>query len=156
MFEYRISKYNPKYRINGKYTRNEWSSVADIGKKFSDGILSEQECCDTIDRYCECVKDVLQSIGVNHLIISDLEKYEQYIKWKNGQIISLDEVSSVVRECLWENCWCRLSGEAAFIHFGYELYMYLGCALQTDQLSLICDRHRMFYEIRNSPYKDEE
>lgn len=156
MFEYRISKYNPKYRINGKYTRNEWSSVADIGKEFCDGILSEQECCDTIDRYCECVKDVLQSIGVKHLSISDLEKYEKHIKWKNGQIISLDEVASVVRECLWENCWCRLSGEAAFIHFGYELYMYLGCTLQTDQFSLICDRHQMFYEIRNSPYKNEE
>jgi len=31
MNEFRISKYNPVYRINEIYTRNEWSSCADVG-----------------------------------------------------------------------------------------------------------------------------
>jgi len=38
LYEYRIVKYNPKFRINGIYTKNEWTSISDIGDEF-DGVF---------------------------------------------------------------------------------------------------------------------
>lgn len=154
--EYRISKYDPRYRVDGKYIRNEWSSVADIGRTFCDGVLSEQECRLTINRYCQCAKDILQTAGVDYLTISDLEEYDSHLLWQNGQVLDLDDIVAVIKDCLWERCWCRLSVHNAFIHFGYELYMYVGCTLQADDLDQICDKHHLFSENRNSPYTDDE
>ena len=37
MKEYRISKYDPQFRVNGAYQKNEWTSISDIGKVFDDG-----------------------------------------------------------------------------------------------------------------------
>lgn len=34
MKQYRVTKYNPAFRIDGKYTRNEWTSISDIGKNY--------------------------------------------------------------------------------------------------------------------------
>lgn len=156
MNEYRISKYDPKYRVDGRYTRNEWSSVADVGRVFSDGPLTEQECCSTIENYCKCAIDILQAVGVGTLILSDLEKYDEHVIWYNDQVLKHKDIVSVVRDCLKEHCWCCLSGQDAFIHFGYELYMYVGCALDTDALEQICAKYHLFSEKRDSPYKGDD
>jgi hypothetical protein len=42
MNEYRICKYNPRFRVNGVYIKDEWTSVSDIGKTFEDGVLTEK------------------------------------------------------------------------------------------------------------------
>ena len=36
MFEYRITKYNPIFRVNGIYTRDDWTSICDVGKKYNE------------------------------------------------------------------------------------------------------------------------
>ena len=38
MNHYRISKYSPEYRQNGVYLKDEWTSIADVGKTF-DGVM---------------------------------------------------------------------------------------------------------------------
>lgn len=43
MKEYRISKYDPQFRVNGSYQKNEWTSISDIGKVFDDGVLTLAE-----------------------------------------------------------------------------------------------------------------
>lgn len=32
--QYRVTKYNPEYRKNGTYMRDEWTSISDIGKNI--------------------------------------------------------------------------------------------------------------------------
>lgn len=44
MIKYHISKYSPQYRNEkGEYTRNDWTSYADIGKKYEFGQLTLKE-----------------------------------------------------------------------------------------------------------------
>ena len=155
MNEFRISKYNPVYRINGIYTQNEWSSCADVGRRFEDGVLTEQECRETIDRYVQCALGMLKTAGVRTLTVSGLEADEEKIRWQNGQMLALNESADAIGDCLCEACWCRLSAENAFVHFGYELYMYIGCNLEADEADEITSAYSLFLEKRESPYKEE-
>ena len=43
--QYRVTKYNPKHRDKkqGNYLKDEWTSVSDIGEKFGEIILDEDE-----------------------------------------------------------------------------------------------------------------
>ena len=34
MNTYRISKYDPKYRKDGQFIKDEWTDYSDIGEKF--------------------------------------------------------------------------------------------------------------------------
>ncbi len=40
MFQYRITKYDPAFRIDGKYTKDEWTSIHDIGKIYNGCIFT--------------------------------------------------------------------------------------------------------------------
>ncbi len=43
MNQYRITKYDPQYRIDGVYERYEWSNLSDVGTVFEDGLLTQAE-----------------------------------------------------------------------------------------------------------------
>lgn len=51
MMNYRISKYNPKYRDeHGIYTRDEWTSISDVGEYFNGYEVTMEEYLDTENR----------------------------------------------------------------------------------------------------------
>ena len=156
MKEYLISKYNLQFRINGKYNRNEWSGESDIGKEFLDGILTQADYDSTLDSYVACTMDVLNRCNIEYMTISDLEIYADHAPWKDQQTVKGDILSLLIRECLREKCWCRLSQEKAFVHFGYELYLYIGCDLAYDKIVEVCDRYNLYVIERISPYKSTE
>lgn len=156
MKEYLISKYNPQFRINGKYIRNEWSGESDIGKKFLDGILTQVEYDCTLDRYISCTMDILNSADIEYMTISDLEINVDQVPWKDHQTVKGDVLSLLIRDCLREKCWCRLLHGKAFVHFGYELYLYLGCDLSYEKIVEICTQYNLYVIERKSPYKSIE
>ena len=44
MLEFRVTKYDPAHRdARGVFTREEWTSVSDIGRRFEAGVLGEAE-----------------------------------------------------------------------------------------------------------------
>lgn len=55
MFEYRITKYNPIFRVNGIYTRDDWTSVCDIGKEYNGCTLTADECVNVLSNYVNCI-----------------------------------------------------------------------------------------------------
>ena len=155
MNEYRICKYNPRFRVNGVYIKDEWTSVSDIGKTFEDGVLTEKECRKTVNGYVTCLMAIFQhSIkkNGNELKINGLERWSKRVLWKEGQIITADNLEQLIRDCLNEKCWCRIENEDSFIHFGYELYVYVGCDLDSKTVMEIAQNNGLFADVKKSPY----
>lgn len=152
MFSYRICKYDPQCREkNGTYKKEEWTDFSDIGNTFCDKVLTNAEYSRVENNYISCIMSIMEKSSLFALRIEDLEKYSQ-VAWENGGIISLDTLSHVCRDCLRNNCWCKLSGEEFYIHFGYDYYMYVGCLLSLSEVSLICSSNNLFCELMDSPY----
>ncbi|SFX09969.1 hypothetical protein SAMN04487866_101523 [Thermoactinomyces sp. DSM 45891] len=169
MYSYRVTKYNPEYRVNGAYTRDEWTSVADVGKA-----VNWNEYLSVENNYVNAVIAFMEKVRVSVLEVSNLEKYdtlqlyadqdiylskdmdELYRKIKNGVYLKKNDIEHLVRIVLREYLWCKLVHTPdVFVHFGYDYYMYFGCSFQLDdefiqQLHLL----GLFVEEMISPYND--
>lgn len=156
MTQYRITKYDPQSRINGAYERVEWTSVSDVGSVFEDGVLTREECEQTIRHYADCALELLKAAGIQALTILELEDFHLQSPWHSGQKISLSMAGEVVQACLEEKCWCMLAADQAFIHFGYDLYMYVGVDLPFGAVRDVCTRCGLFAEVFPSPYCEEK
>lgn len=154
MIEYRISKYNPLFRVNGKYTLEDWTGTGDVGRVFNGCELTQAEYMATIYRYIDCVMEIVAAAQVSEFIASDIEIYSADVRWRNGEVLMQQKLRDILADCLQENIWCRLSGRESFIHFGYDLYVYVGCELDYSSMERICSRYGLFVEECISPYKD--
>ncbi len=152
MTQYRITKYDPQYRINGVYERVEWTSVSDVGSVFEDGVLTREECDRTIRHYADCALELLKAAGIQALTILALEDFDLQFPWYSWQRISLKKAAEVILACLEEKCWCMLAADQAFVHFGYDLYMYVGVDLPFGAVRDVCTRCGLFAEVFPSPY----
>jgi len=154
IYQYRITKYNPQNRVDGKYTLEEWTSYSHIGRVFSGIILSQEDYLKVEDGYIACVMEILEVCGINNLRISGLELHSKTAKkkWNNRRILKLSEIPDFVKDCLRRKCWARLSANEFFIHFGYEFYMYFGCTKEIEIIEPIAKKNHLFCEVFASPY----
>lgn len=144
MMQFRVTKYSPTYRDErGRYLRNDWTSVSDIGKTFDADILTVDKYLVTENAYIDAVKVAMESVGVDRLAVSRLEKYRdlddllfplrsdisvQVGSIHNRMVASGKALEDIIRLCLREIIWCKLRGKKGFfVHFGYDYYMYIGC-----------------------------
>ena len=153
MNECRISKYNEKYRINGIYTRDEWTSMSDIGKKYGNIIFTYDEYVKVETKYLNVIKNILNAGKVKFLQIQGLEDYKHVCQFTPKQKVYLCEILNISQDCLREKYWCRLESDKMFIHFGYDYYMYIGSNLTYDEMKKIVDEQGLYIEKRKSPYK---
>lgn len=156
MKQYRITKYDPQYRVDGVYERFEWSSPSDVGSVFEDGLLTQAECSRVLNSYVACALAVMDKAGVAFLKVTDLEINRGEDSWAEGQVLSLQKAGPVIRSCLKEDCWCRLEAEDAFVHCGCDMYMYVGCDLGMEEVRAISTANGLFAEDFPSPYREEE
>lgn len=161
--ELRITKYNPKCRrSDGTYDRDEWTSYSDIGKQFSDGILTRESYLFVEEKFISTIVSFFRTAGISCLSVEDSENFEgvaAYLKSSDKiNFAQLDQVGpatveSIIRLCLREQAWCKLRGERdAYLHFGYDYYVYVGA----DSGELVNWRplDGIFAEPFQSPYKD--
>lgn len=148
---YRISKYNPKYSYAGRYLKEEWTDFSDIGKMFEGKLLTENEYIIVEQNYISCLIGILKQSGVDFLSITELECYDTLV-WKNKQKVSVEILPKLFRDCLRNKCWCKLETQMAFIHFGYDYYVYIGSILPYNAVESICAKHNLFCNKQNSPY----
>ena len=80
MFEYRITKYNPIFRVNGIYSRDDWTSICDVGKKYNGCTLTTDECTTVMSNYVNCIMEIIATAQVPEFTVSDVEVYN--IKYK--------------------------------------------------------------------------
>jgi len=82
------------------------------------------------------------------------EMFELYNSIENGATISVSDIDLITRLTLRENIWCKLVSESMFVHFGYDLYMYIGCRYFPNNELTIFQEKGLFFEEMNSPYVD--
>ena len=152
MFSYRICKYNPQYREkDGTYTIDEWTEFSDIGKIFCGKMLTDAEYFQIENNYISCIISILKKNNLLALRIDNLENYRN-VAWENEESVPINMLSHLLRDCLINNCWCKLSGADFYVHFGYDFYIYIGCLLPPSEVTLICFDNNLFCEQIDSPY----
>lgn len=152
MKEYRISKYNPKNRVNDKYSIYEWTSMSDIGKTFDTGLLSYIQYKKVELAYINCCIDIINQAGILELAVCNAEYYDKNIGF--SKIVSREnDIREIIMCCLQEKCWVKLEAKNFFIHFGYDYYMYVGTNLPEPLIGDISHKYALFCEEIPSPYK---
>jgi hypothetical protein len=156
LFEFRVTKYDPAYRDrHGAYTRDEWTSVSDIGQAFGGSVLTEAEYRRVEDAYATAAVAFLREAGVPSLAVAGLENHEAVpLPFAEGSALDLAEIDGVVRGVLREEFWCRLEGEGAFVHIGWDYYMYVGVPQECAGAVILARRFGLFVEPFRSPYRE--
>lgn len=150
---YRISKYNPQFRVNDKYLINEWTSFSDIGNNFPQGVLSLEEYTIVENYYIKCVIDIMSKMNITELCINELEDYTD-TNWKNKQNLSVQQVAYFMRDCLRDKCWAKLNGYNFYLHFGYDYYIYIGTDLDKKIIEEVAFKNSLYAEEHLSPYSN--
>ena len=148
---YRISKYDPRFQIDGVHSKDEWTSFSDIGCAFNGEILTVEQYIETENSYLSCVESILLASRVSALTIFCLENYEALLCWKNGDTLAGDMLRDFLRDGLREKCWARLSGSNVYLDFGYDYYLHIGCPLEWPEMEKIVHAHDLFFELWDSP-----
>jgi hypothetical protein len=155
MKQFRVTKYDPKHRdARGAYTQEEWTSYSDIGKSVT---KEEYEKVETA--YIETALKFLTEQGIAELKITCLERHgdsrEANRSLSDGTTIKTDFLVPVLRGILREHYWAKLESKNAFLHFGWDYYMYIGVPDVPQQAPEYAARNGLFVEEFESPYRGE-
>ena len=145
MVYYRISKYDPQYRVNGIYQKDEWTSMSDIGKVYDGKVFTEDEYCGVEQSYVDFVLGVCKLQGIDHLAITGLENYKK-LHWINGQQLKADQSREFIKLCLREEIWGRLVSKGFVFETGWDYYILIGCELGFDEVKQLARQNNLFVE----------
>jgi hypothetical protein len=157
MHQYRVTKYDPKYRnSSGAFTRDDWIAVSDIGRTFSGGVLTASAYLAVENAYVESALAFLTEVRVESLAIRSLENHGGYansdLPLADGRNCTLLEIADIVRLNLRSSIWCRLAAADAFLHFGHDYYMYVGVPAPCPASIDVAECSGLFVEPFKSPY----
>lgn len=155
MLEYRITKYNPANRIDGRYAVEDWTSFSDVGKSFGKTELTFEKYLETETAYIDCCIDLLSKAQILSLSIEQAECYSEGIHLPSS-VSDIAEIRKLIASCLREQCWFKLTGMDFFIHFGYDYYMYIGTVIPIASVQETAKRYGLFCELYPSPYNMAE
>ena len=154
MFEYRITKYDPAGRDDrGAYSRDEWTAYGDIGRTFGGEVLTLAEYQRVEEAYVAAALAFLREAGVETLTVEGLEARDHSPGIADGLSLGLSTVAEVVRRALREEFWCRLEGPEAFVHIGWDYYLYVGVPRTCPAAERLAQRVGLHAESFRSPYR---
>lgn len=155
--QYRVTKYDPSLRDNGgAFTGKVWTSRSDIGRMFGGALLTEAEYLGVEAAYLFAVEAFLSEAKVDALTLSGLEstsstKLPQFAK--NGATLSGSECVKFACLALREEAWGKLIAPGrAYVHFGYDYYMYFGLPSKCLGAVSAVQKKGLFVEKFRSPY----
>jgi hypothetical protein len=169
-YSWRITKYNPVYRNErGHYLKDEWTSIADIGRFYDDHEFTADNYQIVEDAYVATALGFLAEAGGDSLAITYLEtagldagnlelKYLQGISLdprqvRVGMVFAGRDLADLCRLVLREILWCKLAwSDDFYLHFGYDYYMYLGSPCVSDRSIAYGRQQHLFIEEMESPY----
>ena len=165
MNSFRITKYNPANRDhNGHYLEDTWSSSSQIGQQFGGKTFTLHDYLMVEADYIACLTHILQKANIQSLQLKEFEDYRDNtmqhnvlfsdikykIELKDNQCVDLILLNTIVKLALREAIWCKLITDDAFIHFGYDLYSYIGVPSAVK-----IEKHKIgnvYIESYTSPY----
>lgn len=142
---YRISKYDPQYRVNGIYQRDEWTAICDIGKVYDGKVFTEDEYYRVEQSYVDFVLGVCKLQGIDRLAITGLENYKK-LHWINGQQLVTHQSGEFIKLCLREEIWGRLVSKGFVFETGWDYYILIGCELGFDEVKQLARQNNLFVE----------
>jgi hypothetical protein len=157
MQQYRVTKYDPARRdISGAYPPGDWTSRSDIGQSFSGVMLTEERYLAVENAYLEAAAAFLKEAGVQGLAVVGPENAGACAKVpSDGETVSAEVLPTVLRSLLREEYWCRLEGASAFVHVGWDYYMYIGVAVRCPIAEGVARDLGLFVEQFRSPYAED-
>jgi len=103
LHEFRISKYDSKYRINEDFLKEDWTSISDVGKIFNGEELTYSEYEQTENRYLKLIEEICSVLKLNQIMITDIEDCWGVCKYHNSEIVtSVEQIIDIVKDCLRE------------------------------------------------------
>ena len=154
--QYRVTKYDPALRdSSGAFSGDEWTSHSDIGGIFGGERLSESAYLAVENSYLQAVAEFLQESGVDTLQLQGLERGAAALPEFITPLAELNtsECVEFARLALREDVWGKLvSPGRAYIHFGYDYYMYLGLPVKCSRAISAARERGLFVERFRSPY----
>jgi hypothetical protein len=152
--QYRVTKYDPKSRANGVYTKDEWISMYDVGKTYDGELFTFAEYLKIEWAYLDVIDIVMDELNIDSVEIKAGERIFSVLN--NSTLNSREEILMVARGALREDFWCKIESKDFFVHFGYDYYMYIGADIEEEKMSEIARKNGLFAEpIERSPYLDE-
>jgi hypothetical protein len=156
LHEFRVTKYNPANRdSSGAYLRDEWICHSQIGESFDGVILTAEEYQRVEDAYVTTALAFLEEARVSELIVSSLENHGNFpLSIIAGVAVALPDVGDIIRQLLRGTYWCRLQIATAFVHIGYDYYMYVGVPVRCPRAESLARELNLFVEQWRSPYHE--
>ncbi len=155
--QYRVSKYDPSLRDDdGAFRREEWTSRGDVGRVFNGVPLTDSAYRAVEAAYLFAVESLLCEAKVDTLYIHSLEnpaghKLPSFIQTR--AVLSVTQCVEFARMVLREMAWGKLVAPGrAYVHFGYDYYMYLGLPYQCRKAIAAVQQRGLFVESCRSPY----
>lgn len=159
--EYRITKYDPRLRDpDGAYRGEDWTAFSDIGRKFAGRTLMKAEYLRVERLYLNALESLLHEAEVPTLQIRDLEaqglRGAAAKTWSAKRLLRRADVKRFATLALRGKLWGRLEApRRAFVHFGYEYYMYIGTSKNTPNAIAAIEASGLYAEAFRSPYRRE-
>ena len=156
MKQYRVTKYNPEYRnADGTYNRSEWTSYSDVGN-----IVTKEEYEKVENSYIESALRFLEEQNISKIKITYLENQQNYnepsVVLEVGAELNSNQLKEVLKSILREKYWAKLENNNAFIHLGWDYYMYIGVTNEPKQAKKYAESVGLYVEVFNSPYNENE
>ncbi len=148
MYEYRITKYNPRHRNGlGHYLLDEWTCFSEIGKSVS---LEEYENVE--QAYTESATEFAGLWSTGSATVSGLENHCGNSAPKDGDEFAVSELGKVLKSVLRNEFWCRFEAPNGFVHIGWDFYMYVGVPAEDREIIARTHERGLFVEEFTSPY----
>jgi len=155
--QYRVTKYDPSLRnANSAFRRDDWTSYSDIGRTYNSIPLSESQYLAIEDAYLLSIEEFLREAKIKTLQLRELENntpraHPQFIQ--PLALLSVPQCVVFARIALRELAWGKLVAPGkAYIHFGYDYYMYLGLPTKCPKAIAAAQARGLFVERFRSPY----
>jgi hypothetical protein len=152
MYEYRVTKYDPSRRDReGRYLHDEWTAFSDVGNKVNFDVYDRVE-----QSYIDVALAFMSEARIPHLSVANLEHGPEIsLPFVDRAELGAPELRTAFRLVLREACWCRfLHPSGAFVHFGYDYYMYIGTPGDCPQAKRMARERDLFVESFKSPYRE--
>jgi hypothetical protein len=153
--QYRVTKYDPSLRdATGAFTGHDWTSRSDIGRVFDGGMLTEAVYRKVEDSYLVAMESFLHDAGIASLALKGAERRSTLGgRFSRGGNLSVAQSLDFARLVLREEAWGKLVAPGkAYVHFGYDFYMYIGVPVQCERSIAIARDSGLFVERMRSPY----
>jgi hypothetical protein len=143
---WRVTRYDPKRRdARGAYPRDDWTSIADVGRAFNGVELTIEEYERVEGAYVDAFTAFAEDTGISRLAVRDIEAGDGL---QEGEIISVEVARTVVRRLLREAVICHLDEpDGDFVlHIGFDLYMYVGSTASCPRAIRVAEGLGLFVE----------